>query len=98
MTKPSYSSTYKILKRSLPGRQIGKSMCSTYGYAVDPVPATVPEVKEMVDKLIDGAEPFLVWMDVVGHDAAKARASKLFPLILQSLSILSQTVCLRTSG
>lgn len=88
MTKPSYSSTCKIWKRSLPGWQIGKSMCSTYGYAVDPVPATVPEVKEMVDKLIDGAEPFLVWMDVVGHDAAKVRASKFFPLILQSLSTL----------
>lgn len=89
MTKPSYISTYKTWKRSLlPGRQIGKSLSSTYGYAVDPLPITVPEVKEMVDKLIDGTEPFLVWMDVVGHDAAKARASKLFPLILQSLSSL----------
>ena len=48
----------------------------------------VYEIEEVADKLAGGVETFLVWMDLVGNASAKEKASRVFPLILQTFPTL----------
>lgn len=73
-------------------KKLREAMTGNAIQSVNPTVEAAPsasDLREMVDKLLSGPEAFIVWMDVVGHEIAKERASKTFPLILQALPNLA---------
>lgn len=85
MTHPSYRPTGGWISKS----SSYHSVSGKFHHEEDEDRLTSSELQEMVDKLLSGLEAFIVWMDVVGHEIAKERASKTFPLILQALPNLA---------